>query len=238
MKPMHRLLTVALVFGSVPLAARTDDAPVLLAGAEEALVPQGKTPGELARAEGILRAQLAYVASAEGELALARLARNTLKAGAQGAGGVVTFDENAGVCSFNQTQAVNGVVEAVTIRGRFPNGGAILDECSNFGVSALSSPNFLAFNIGAAYTGGAVPRLPELFQLPGTYSSISVSLSGGHQPGYPMSIVAFGPGGIVDSVDLVTSSGWETHTLSGSGISGFVLLGDPLTLVVDDVQYQ
>ena len=75
MKPMHRLLTVALVFGSVPLAGRTENAPVLLAGAEEALVTQGKTPGELARAEGILRAQLAYVASAEGELALARLAR-------------------------------------------------------------------------------------------------------------------------------------------------------------------
>ena len=237
MKPMHRLLTVALVFGSVPLAARTDDASVLLGGVEEALVPHGKTPGELARAEGILRAQQAYVASADGELALARLARNNLKAGA-GAGGVVTFDENAGVCPFSQTQAVHGVVEGVTIRGRFPNGGAILDQCSNFGVSALSSPNFLAFNNGTAYLGGGVPKLPELFQLPGTYSSISVPLSGGHEPGYPMSIVAFGPGGIVDSVDLVTSSGWETHTLSGSGISGFVLLGDPLYLVVDDVQYQ
>jgi hypothetical protein len=238
MKPMHRLLTLALVFCSVPLAARTDDAPVLLGGAPAPL-QQSKTRGELARAAGILNAQLAYVTSVEGELALARLAKKTLAAGAAGAGGILTFDDPGfSVCGFGETAPVHGVVEGVAIQGRVPHGGAILDDCANFGVSALSFPNFLAFNSGATYQPGVFARLPESFQLPGTFSSVSVPLSGGGEPGYPMSIVAFGPSGIVDSVDLVTTSGWVTHTVSGPGITGFLLLGSPLWLVVDDVQYQ
>jgi hypothetical protein len=235
MKTMHRWVTLALVFCSVPLAGRTDDAQVVLGGTHDP-VTQGKTRGELARAEGILRAQLAYVASAEGELALARLARNSMAAGAQGGSGIVTFDVNYAPCTFGE--AVNGVVEGVTIHGRSPHGGEILDGCSNFGISPLSYPNFLAFNNTAGYPGGGVPQLPEVFLLEGTYSSISVPLSSGAHPSDPLSIVAFGPGGIVDSANVVTSQAWTTHTLSGPGISGFVLLGNPAFLLVDDVQYQ
>lgn len=237
MRTRNHLLAIALLLCSVPLPARTDDAQLPHGGSLDPGV-RTTTPGELARAAGILKAQLTCVASAEGRLALARLARETPAAEAQAGGGIVTFDASAAPCPFSDTQAVNGLVEGVTIRGRFPNGGAILDECSNFGIGALSPPNFLAFNNTVSYTAGGVPELPELVLLEGTYSSVSVPLSGGAAPGYPMSIVAFGPGGIVDSVSLVTTSGWATHTLSGPGITGFVLLGDPQWLLVDDVQYQ
>jgi hypothetical protein len=237
MKTLHHCLAFGLVLCSAPLPARTEIAPIHVAGSDEPALP-GESRGAIARAAGIQRAQLALVGSAEGELALARLARESLAAGAAGAGGIVTFDMHAAPCAFSDTQAVNGLVEGVTIRGRFPNGGAILDTCSNFGVAPLSGSNFLAFNNTVSYPPGGVPQLPEIFFLGGTYSSVSVPLSGGFQPGYPMTIVAFGPAGLVDSVDLVTTSGWATHTLSGAGISGILLVGDPLYLVVDDVQYQ
>ena len=43
-----------------------------------------------------------------------------------------------------------------------PNGGAILNECSNFDVTGHSPPNFLAFNADATLEDGGIPSLPEI----------------------------------------------------------------------------
>jgi hypothetical protein len=237
MRILHPFLALGLVLCSAPLPARTDVARVPVGGSLEP-VPAIQSRGELARATGILRAQQAWVASAGGQLALARLAQKTLAAGGPGGGGIVTFDALNAPCGFSNTQPVNGLVEGVEIRGRFPNGGAILDTCSNFGVAPLSLPNFLAFNSTVGYGQGGSAVLPEVFLFGGAYSSVTVPLSGGYESGYPVSIVAFGRAGIVDSVDLITGPDWTTHTLGGTGITGIAVLGDPLYLVIDDVQYQ
>src|SRR5262245_9362983 len=41
------------------------------------------------------------------------------------------------------------------------DGGAILNQSGNFGVPALSTPNFLAFNSGARMQDGGIPIGPE-----------------------------------------------------------------------------
>ena len=41
------------------------------------------------------------------------------------------------------------------------DGGAILNQCGNFGVNARSGSNFLAFNTGAQTENGGIPKGPE-----------------------------------------------------------------------------
>ena len=116
------------------------------------------------------------------------------------------------------------------------SGGAILDDCSNFGVSPLSAPNFLAFNNGSIHQTG-VPKLPQIIAFPGGVSTVTLSVSGGGNAGVPMAIVAIGPGGVQDVQILMTTSGWTSHSVSGT-INLIALVGNPPWLVVDNIDAQ
>src|SRR5215211_3584187 len=62
--------------------------------------------------------------------------------------GLIDFDDVTAPCRFDHTTALRNY-HGVRFTGASPdNGGAILDECANFGVTGYSPPNFLAFNCG------------------------------------------------------------------------------------------
>jgi hypothetical protein len=74
----------------------------------------------------------------------------------------------------------------VTFAGPAPlDGGAILDESSNFGVPARSGRNFLAFNRKeqAVMANGGHPRDPETLQFNPPASAVSIFASGGSVSG-------------------------------------------------------
>jgi hypothetical protein len=59
------------------------------------------------------------------------------------------------------------------------DGGAILNECSSFGVTGHSSPNFLAFNCASKMSNGGVPFLPERIIFTPAVSGVSLKVGVG-----------------------------------------------------------
>ncbi len=67
-------------------------------------------------------------------------------------------------------------VYGVTFIGPAPeDGGAILDEAIGFGVSGQSSPNFLAFDESATYSGGGAPRGPQTLEFAGPNLEVQIN---------------------------------------------------------------
>jgi hypothetical protein len=94
------------------------------------------------------------------------------------------------------------------IAGVDDGGGAVLNECSDFGVDAYSGDNFLAFDEASSYPGGGVPALPEIvIGLPTTI--IGFYISGGADS-EEVSLVGLSDLGLTDYKTFDTSSGaWE-----------------------------
>ena len=83
---------------------------------------------------------------------------------------LINFDTDASgnalsaPCFFGATTRLTELYAPLGVHFSGPggnDGGAILNECSNFGVNALSSPNFLAFNRSAPMSDGGIPQDPE-----------------------------------------------------------------------------
>ncbi len=152
----------------------------------------------------------------------------------------IDFDQVSAPCLFVETKPLAGsFLHLASFFGREGNGGAVIDQCGNFGLNARSQPNFLAFNnslFPGIYLSGGVAKLPELILFGEGHVEVTLHLShGGFTTPSPLSIVAFGPGGIEDMEMFMTTSAWVAHTLTGTNISGIMLLGDPDYLVVDDI---
>jgi hypothetical protein len=105
-------------------------------------------------------------------------------------------------------------------------------------VNALSPPNFLAFNNEAAYTSGVIPKTPELIVVGPSESSVSLWVSGGSMSGFPLAVVALGNDAILAVATTNTLPTWEQITVAGTGIQAIALVGDPLWLLVDDIEAQ
>ena len=77
----------------------------------------------------------------------------------------INFDGFSAPCNFDQTVALTTQYTSQGVRFSGPgayNGGGVLNECGNFGVSGYSAPNFLAFNNTAHFSDGGTPKGPEL----------------------------------------------------------------------------
>jgi hypothetical protein len=95
-------------------------------------------------------------------------------------GSVVNFDDVNAPCNFADTVALRRY-HGVSFKGspKTLDGGAILNECSNFAVTGYSPPNFLAFNCNASLSNGGIPRLPESINLGTESSNVSLALGSG-----------------------------------------------------------
>jgi hypothetical protein len=157
----------------------------------------------------------------------------------QATSGVTNFDNVSAPCGFAFTTPLLGPEQSAGFKAPPPNGGAILNECGNFGINAHSPPNFLAFNTSALYTSGGVPETPELIVLaqPST-TSVSLWVSCGSNISAPLGVIAYGPNGVLGVVIVRLNDTWQQVTLTAPGIISFSLLGDPPILLVDDILSQ
>jgi len=152
--------------------------------------------------------------------------------------GITNFDNVNAPCDFTETTPPLGLEQFGVFYAPLLNGGAILKECSGFGINALTPPNFLAFNNTTAYLSGGIPRTPELIVVGQGKTTVSLWLSGGSMSGSFMSVVALGEQGVEEIVTTTTSPEWVQIILDGAGIEAVALVGNPLWLVVDDIEAQ
>jgi len=153
-------------------------------------------------------------------------------------GGVTNFDNVNAPCHFADTTALLGPEQFAAFFAPAPNGGAILNQCSGFGINALSPPNFLAFNNTSELASGGIPKTPELIVVGKNKTTVSLWLSGGTESGFLMAVVALGNDGVQEIVTTTTSPEWVQIFLKRPGIEAVALVGNPLWLVVDDIEAQ
>jgi hypothetical protein len=155
------------------------------------------------------------------------------------AAGITDFDNVSAPCDFADTTPLIGLEQYASFWAPAPNGGAILNECSSFGINAHSPPNFLAFNPNSYYTGPGVPKTPELIFVGQTSkSSVSFYYSCGSNPSTPVAVVAYGNSGILGSITINPNDTWQQVSVDIAGIVAISLIGNPYVLLVDDLQSQ
>lgn len=125
--------------------------------------------------------------------------------------------------------------EGVTFAGPGgKDGGAILNQCSLFGVSGHSAPNFLAFNTGIGLFDGGVPRGPETLHFSRPVRSVEIKAARGGS----VTLEAFDTSNIlVDSTTLSVDTAMKVMVVQGNGIIRVVVSFTASTLVLDDLGF-
>ncbi|MBI1929846.1 hypothetical protein HYR99_37045 [Candidatus Poribacteria bacterium] len=120
------------------------------------------------------------------------------------------------------------------------NGGAILDQCSNFDVTGHSAPNFLAFNAQAPMSDGGIPKLPELMIFSSPVSSVQMNAGAGFGNTGNVIIIALDSGGGFVGFDVIqVASQLQTLSVTANKIKIVILaanLSSPV-LVMDDLAF-
>lgn len=176
-------------------------------------------------------------------LAVLALALSVEVAGAE----LITFDTDAAgnplsaPSLFSQTTALRDLYAALGVQFLGPganDGGAILDQLSNFGVNALSSPNFLAFNQTAVMNGGGIPRDPETIVFDSLITQASIFVAGGGNFDFILLQAFDAANNLVDSDSVRTQGFSQLSVASAGGIRRLVLSTDGDGIwVADDLSF-
>ncbi len=116
------------------------------------------------------------------------------------------------------------------------DGGAVLNACSGFSVSGYSAPNFLAFNSGASFPTGGVPKTPEFIRivLPTAMSHVEVRAGTGISSG-TLTLTGVGVNANVLDVGTITlGPALATVSIDSPGIVGVIISSTASMFVVDD----
>lgn len=122
------------------------------------------------------------------------------------------------------------------------DGGAVLDECGNFGVTNHSPDNFLAFNCNSSMANGGVPTLPLKMVFNPPVSSVSFRIGSGGSAGQDVAIVAKAGKKTVDSAIVTLQTTMPIVNLSGSKPIKKVTItewqgSNPCIVVLDDLVF-
>ena len=171
-------------------------------------------------------------------------------AGGARAGVIITFDLDAfgnvitAPCNFFQTTALRDLYAplGVTFAGSGPNdGGAILDQCGNFGVPAFNGTNFLAFNRNAEMQDGGIATDPQIIIFDPAASVVSIWVAGGNQNGSFL-MEAFDVNDMLVDSDSVVTQGYSQLSVSAQAIKRVVLTETSLDTdeywVFDHLQFE
>jgi hypothetical protein len=148
----------------------------------------------------------------------------------------LTFETRRRVCAFDQTQPLRDQYAkyGVHFRGSSPRrGGAILHQCSGFGVNARHGDEFLAFN-RATYA-----KAPERIHFDDRQQRVIVHVANGSGGQASFSLLGKRAGEVVAAVGAATTgSGYLTLRLSiPRGIDTAVLRSSTKAFVVDDLTF-
>jgi hypothetical protein len=154
--------------------------------------------------------------------------------------GLIDFDDSTEPCLFVQTTALRTKYASVGVNFDGPanlDGGAILDECGNFGVSGHSSPNFLAFANGGTLMNGGTPRGPETIRFDSEVSWVEILA--GHSSSGTIKMEAFDVGGSsLASTSIVGAAALAPLTVRANGIRRVVISYSGSLCVLDDLSWQ
>ncbi len=153
--------------------------------------------------------------------------------GSDGCGGgdeCVDF-EAGGPCIFNSTNPLRSLYSGQGINFSGPanlDGGAILDECGNFGIAPRSGTQFLAFNRahngGVQMLNGGYPDDPETVTLSSPASRVSVWVGCGAQAARWQMDAYDGGGNLLGSNAIGTALGvWGELAVNAAGIRRVVV---------------
>jgi hypothetical protein len=156
------------------------------------------------------------------------------------AGIAIDFDDVSAPCAFSETQALRGeyAAQGLIFWGQGPfDGGAVLDECSNFSVTGHSAPNFLAFNEGAFYANGGVAKPPAFIRvvLPGPVQHFELRAGTGLGSGTLTLTGVRADATTVASNAIVLGSALQTVAVDGQGIVGVIITSTVGIFVIDDL---
>lgn len=156
----------------------------------------------------------------------------------------ISFDEFGGAPSlFQNTQRLSNEYfgsKGVIFAGPSTwDGGAILDQNSNFGTAAHSGRNFLAFNnnAGGVMANGGSPTGPETIWFATYQSFVSIWVAQAVSPA-TFTMKAYDSWNTVIDTDSVTTTSWAQLSVSSGGTIDHVVLsytGD--WAVWDDLEF-
>ncbi len=154
--------------------------------------------------------------------------------------GDIDFDDGTQPCNFASTVALTTEYSALGVVFSGPggnDGGAILDECGNFGVSGYSAPNFLAFNINSSLSNGGIPRGPETLTF--SVAVDTVAINGGGDSAGTITLECFDAGAAsVGSQSITGTSALQPLSVTAAGqIASCRLSFTGGVAVFDDLTY-
>lgn len=138
----------------------------------------------------------------------------------------IDFDDDSPPCEFESTTALRNQYSDLGIHFDGPginDGGAILDDCVDFGVTGHSPPNFLAFSTTAELPGANDPQGPETVTF--DYPIVFFEASFGSDASGIVTLTAYK--NEIDIVDQISSSVGD-----GPGIIRLAVMGKNITKVV------
>lgn len=150
----------------------------------------------------------------------------------------IDFDDVSAPCEFSSTQALRAqyAAQGAIFWGQgASDGGAVLDECSNFSVTGYSAPNFLAFYSGSTFSNGGVASAPEFIRLLLSNPVQHLELRAGGGPG-PLTLIGVrADGTTVASTTISLGLALQTVAVDGQGIVGAIISTSVGSFVVDDL---
>ena len=129
---------------------------------------------------------------------------------------MISFDElGSAPTTFTSAVPLTTEYSGVTFSGpRAIDGGAILDQGSNFGMlSANSGRNFLAFNRGATMGNLGIPTDPETIVFTDLWKTVSIYAAGGDSMDTFL-MQAFDSIGSLVGTASITTQGWSLLVVS------------------------
>jgi hypothetical protein len=154
--------------------------------------------------------------------------------------GDIDFDDGPKPCTFAETIALTTEYSALGVVFSGPggnDGGAILDECGNFGVTGHSPPNFLAFNTDANLSSGGIPRGPETLTFSVTVDTVAIN--GGGDLAGTITLECFDSGAAsVGSQSIAGASALQPLSVTAAGQIAYCVLSFSGSIAVfDDLTY-
>ncbi|MCU0633463.1 MAG: PEP-CTERM sorting domain-containing protein [Gemmatimonadaceae bacterium] len=144
----------------------------------------------------------------------------------------INFDNVTAPCNFSQTTALTNLYAGLGVTFGGTGGGAILNQCGNFGINARSGVNFLAFNTTAYATG------PQEIFLAGVANSFSIFV--GARFAGSFTARAFDGANTQIGIQTVNAAAatWTALTLNVAGTRRVQLSSDRADWVADDLALQ